>query len=51
MLHYAGERAPLKRNVEAEEVARSALFLVSDLASAVTGEVMHVDAGYHIMGM
>jgi enoyl-[acyl-carrier protein] reductase I len=51
MLHYAAERAPLKRNVEAEEVASSALFLVSDLAAAVTGEVMHVDAGYHIMGM
>jgi enoyl-[acyl-carrier protein] reductase I len=51
MLHYAAERAPLKRNVDTEEVARSALFLVSDLASAVTGEVMHVDAGYQIMGM
>jgi enoyl-[acyl-carrier protein] reductase I len=51
MLHHASERAPLKRNIDAEEVGRAALFLVSDLASAVTGEVLHVDAGYSIMGM
>jgi enoyl-[acyl-carrier protein] reductase I len=51
MLHYAAERAPLKRNVDAEEVARTALFLASDMASAVTGEVIHVDAGYSIVGM
>lgn len=51
MLHYSSERAPLKRNIDAEEVARSALYLVSDMASAVTGEVVHVDAGYNIMGM
>ncbi|HEV8343642.1 MAG TPA: enoyl-ACP reductase [Candidatus Binatia bacterium] len=51
MLHYSSERSPLKRNVTADEVARAALYLVSDLASAVTGEVIHVDAGYHIMGM
>lgn len=51
MLHYAAERAPLKRNIEAEEVGRTALYLVSDLASAVTGEVLHVDAGYNIVGM
>src|SRR2546422_333795 len=51
MLHYSSERAPLKRNVDAEEVARTALYLVSDMASAVTGEVVHVDAGYNIMGM
>ena len=51
MLHYSAERAPLKRNIDAEEVARTALYLVSDLASAVTGEVVHVDAGYNIMGM
>jgi enoyl-[acyl-carrier protein] reductase I len=51
MLHYAAERAPLKRNIEAEEVGRTALFLVSDLGSAVTGEVIHVDAGYNIVGM
>jgi enoyl-[acyl-carrier protein] reductase I len=51
MLHYSSERAPLKRNIDAEEVARTALYLVSDMASAVTGEVVHVDAGYNIMGM
>jgi len=51
MLHYSSERAPLKRNVEAAEVAKAALYLSSDLASAVTGEILHVDAGYSIMGM
>jgi enoyl-[acyl-carrier protein] reductase I len=51
MLHYAAERAPLKRNIEAEEVGRTALFLASELSAAVTGEVLHVDAGYNIMGM
>jgi enoyl-[acyl-carrier protein] reductase I len=51
MLHHVGERAPLKRNIEAEEVGKTALFLCSDWGSAVTGEVMHVDAGYNIMGM
>ncbi|HEY1268315.1 MAG TPA: enoyl-ACP reductase [Candidatus Binatia bacterium] len=51
MLHYAAERAPLKRNIEAEEVGRTALFLASDLSAAVTGEVLHVDAGYNIVGM
>lgn len=43
--------APLKRNVTIEDVGRSALFLLSDLGSGVTGEVMHVDAGYHTVGM
>lgn len=51
MLHYSSERAPLKRNIEAEEVAHTALYLLSDMASAITGEVVHVDAGYNIMGM
>ena len=51
MLHYAAERAPLKRNIDAEEVGRTALYLASDLSSAVTGEVIHVDAGYSIVGM
>jgi enoyl-[acyl-carrier protein] reductase I len=51
MLHYAAERAPLKRNIDAEEVGRTALYLASDLSSAVTGEVIHVDAGYNIVGM
>jgi enoyl-[acyl-carrier protein] reductase I len=51
MLHHVAERAPLKRNIEAEEVGKTALYLCSDLGSAVTGEVLHVDAGYNIMGM
>lgn len=51
MLHYSADRAPLKRNIETEEVARTALFLVSNMASAITGEVLHVDAGYNIVGM
>lgn len=43
--------APLRRNVTIEDVGRSGLFLLSDLGSGVTGEVMHVDAGYHTVGM
>jgi len=44
------ERAPLKRNVDVNEVADMGLFLASDLSTAVTGEVLYVDAGYSIMG-
>ncbi len=44
-------RAPLQRNITADEVAKSALFLCSDLSSAVTGTVLPVDAGYHIMAV
>lgn len=51
MLHIVAERAPLKRNVQASEVANTALFLVSDLSSAITGEVIYVDCGYNIMGI
>jgi enoyl-[acyl-carrier protein] reductase I len=43
--------APLRRTVSTGEVGDSALFLLSDLARGVTGEVMHVDAGYHVVGM
>ncbi len=43
--------APLKRNVTIDDVGRSGLFLLSDLASGVTGETLHVDAGYHTVGM
>jgi enoyl-[acyl-carrier protein] reductase I len=50
MLHHVSEQAPLKRNIDAEEVGKTALFLCSDWGSAVTGEVLHVDAGYSIMG-
>ena len=43
--------SPLRRNVTQDEVGRSALYLLSDLGSGVTGEVLHVDAGYHVVGM
>lgn len=43
--------APLKRNVTTAEVGNGALYLLSDLGSGVTGEVMHIDAGYHTVGM
>jgi enoyl-[acyl-carrier protein] reductase I len=42
--------APLQRNITANEVGKAALFLLSDLGSATTGENLHVDSGYHIMG-
>ena len=50
MLKKHAEKAPLKRNVTKEEVGKAALFLLSDLGSGVTGEVLYVDAGYSIMG-
>jgi enoyl-[acyl-carrier protein] reductase I len=43
--------SPLVRNVTIDEVGGSALYLTSDLSTAVTGEVHHVDCGYHIVGM
>ncbi|MCC3376535.1 enoyl-ACP reductase FabI [Cohnella sp. REN36] len=45
------ERAPLRRNVDQGEVGDATMFLLSDLSRGVTGEVLHVDAGYHIMGL
>ena len=50
MLKKHAERAPLKRNITKDEVGKAGLFLLSDLASGITGEVLYVDAGYHIMG-
>ena len=43
--------SPLKRNVTIEDVGGAGLYLLSDLASGVTGETHHVDAGYHVVGM
>ena len=51
MLENAQKFAPLKRNVTTEDVARSSLYLLSDLSSGVTGEVIHVDCGYNTLGM
>ncbi len=43
--------SPLRRNVTIDDVGKSALFLLSDLGSGMTGENLHVDAGYHVVGM
>jgi enoyl-[acyl-carrier protein] reductase I len=50
MLKSHADRAPLHRNVDQIEVGGAALFLASDLSSAITGEIMYVDCGYNIMG-
>ena len=47
--HYE-KRSPMRRNVDANEVGQTALFLCSPMASGVTGEIVHVDAGYHSIG-
>ena len=51
MLDWNEKNAPLRKNVTIDEVGTAALFLLSDLSSGVTGEIMHVDAGYNIIGM
>jgi enoyl-[acyl-carrier protein] reductase I len=51
ILDIVEERAPLRRNVTQDDVAGAALYLCSDLGRGATGEVVHVDAGYHVLGM
>ena len=51
MLDWNEANAPLRRNVTIDDVGETAAFLVSDGAAGITGEVVHVDAGYHIIGM
>jgi len=51
ILHVVEEKAPMRKNVTQEDVAHAALFLCSDLGAGVTGEVMHVDSGYNILGL
>ncbi len=51
MLSEAEQKTPLRRNVTIEEVGNASAFLCSDLASGVTGDVLYVDSGYHILGM
>jgi len=51
MLKHHAERAPLRRNVELEEIANAALFLLSPMSAGITGEVMFVDGGYNIIGL
>ena len=51
ILNWNEANAPLKRNITTDQVGNSAMYLLSDLASGVTGEVHYVDSGYNIMGM
>lgn len=51
MLKYSEKASPLRKLVTQEEVGSAALFLASDMSASVTGEVMHVDAGFNILGM
>jgi enoyl-[acyl-carrier protein] reductase I len=51
ILRWNEHNAPLRRNVSAEEVGDTAVYLLSDMSRGVTGEIHHVDAGYHIVGM
>ncbi len=51
ILRWNQYNSPLRRNVTIEEVGGSGLYLLSDLAAGVTGEVHHVDSGYHVVGM
>lgn len=51
MLDFNAQAAPLRKNVSIEEVGDSAAFMCSDLAAGITGEVLHVDAGFHMVGL
>ena len=51
MHHNASEKAPMKRNITMDEVSQTALFLCSSLSSGITGTIIPVDAGYHIMAV
>ncbi len=51
MKRIHAERSPMRRNITVDEVAKTALYLSSDLSSGVTGQVIHVDTGYSVMGI
>lgn len=51
ILKWNEYNAPLRRTVTIEEVGETAAYLFSDMSKGVTGEVLHVDAGYHVVGM
>jgi enoyl-[acyl-carrier protein] reductase I len=51
ILDHIAQHSPLRRNITAEEVGDTCLFLASDLSRGMTGSVLYVDAGYHIMGV
>ena len=50
MLKLYSSFSPMRRNITPQEVGKIGMFLLSDVASGITGETLHVDAGYHIMG-
>ena len=51
ILDHIADRAPLRRNIDAEEVGDVCAFLASDMSRGITGSTLYVDAGYHIMGL
>ncbi|ETO91870.1 MAG: enoyl-(Acyl-carrier-protein) reductase [Candidatus Xenolissoclinum pacificiensis L6] len=51
ILDWVKQNSPMQRNVSAEEVAKVVLFLISDLSTGITGEVIHVDCGYNVIGV
>jgi enoyl-[acyl-carrier protein] reductase I len=51
MFNYQSRNAPLRRTVNIDEIGNSALYLLSDLSSGVTGEIHYVDSGYNIVSM
>ncbi len=51
MLDFVEKAAPLRRNIDLAQIGNTAVFLASELSSAITGEVLHVDSGMHILGV
>ena len=51
MLDGVEQRNPLRRNVTIQEVGNATAFLCSDMASGITGDILYVDSGYHIVGI
>jgi enoyl-[acyl-carrier protein] reductase I len=51
VMKWSREHAPLERDVTLDDVGNAALYLLSDLSGSVTGEILHIDCGYHVMGM
>jgi enoyl-[acyl-carrier protein] reductase I len=51
MFNHMQRKAPLRRNIEGDEVGKTAVYLLSDLSSGVTGENIYVDAGFNTVGL
>ena len=51
ILKWNEYNSPLRRSTTSEEVGKNSIYLLSDMSSGVTGEIIHVDCGYHIVGM